>query len=279
MALREIGNGGGRLRGFLPFDVLLYRESGDRSHYGESPLQNQDCLGHVMTLGPSIPPDELSQVPLFAELDHEQRLLLLEHHRLVNLDKDQHVILEKEESQGLFVLRSGLLKVRCMDLLGEESVLALLGPGEVCGEMATLSPIKVRSADVITLTPCSLLLLRATPFSTLLREDSRLALALAQLQAQRLCDLHRRFRLTNADASTRMLATLADLAKKTGPGATATTPIPPLPHRELASLSGLARETASRILSQLRKSGVLTETREGGLQLNDLQPLQRRGLI
>ncbi|MEB3316696.1 MAG: Crp/Fnr family transcriptional regulator [Cyanobacteriota bacterium] len=228
---------------------------------------------------PGIEPDDLGQVPLFAGLEREQKRWLLDHHRLLTLEKDQHVILEKEESQGLFVLRSGLLKVRCMGLNGEESVLALLGPGEVCGEMASLSPMGVRSADVISLTPCSLVLLRATPFTSLLRSDPRLALALAQLQAQRLCDLHRRFRLSSADAPTRMLATLADLAQKTAPGASAMAPIPPLPHRELASLSGLARETASRILSHLRKCGVLVETSDGGLQLMDLQPLRRRGLL
>jgi CRP/FNR family cyclic AMP-dependent transcriptional regulator len=232
-----------------------------------------------MSSSPEIPDEDLSQVPLFAGLEKEQRRRLLEHHRLFSLEKDQHVILEKEESQGLFVLRSGLLKVRCIGLNGEEYVLALLGPGEVCGEMASLSPMGVRSADVITLTPCSLLLLRATPFSALLRSEARLALALAQLQAQRLCDLHRRFRLFSADAPTRMMATLADLAMKTSPGAPATAPIPPLPHRELASLSGLARETASRILSHMRKSGVVMERSDGGLQLMDLQPLRRRGLL
>ena len=232
-----------------------------------------------MSLSPAIQPDELARVPLFAGLECEQQRCLLDNHRLVTMDKDQHLILEKEESQGLFVLRYGLMKVRCMGMNGEESVLALLGPGEVCGEMASLSPMGLRSADVITLTPCSLLLLRATPFAHLLRSDPGLALSLAKLQAQRLRDLHRRFSLCTADASTRMLATLADLAMKTTPGAPATAPIPPLPHRELASLSGLARETASRILSNLRKGGVVVETSDGGLQLLDLQPLRRRGLL
>lgn len=232
-----------------------------------------------MSLSPAIQPDELCQVPLFAGLERDQQRLLLDNHRLLTLEKDHHLILEREESRGLFVLRSGLLKVRCMGLNGEESVLALLGPGEVCGEMASLSPMGLRSADVITLTPCSLVLLRATPFINLLHTDARLALALAQLQAQRLCDLHRRFHLSSADAPTRMLATLADLARKTEPGASATAPIPPLPHRELATLSGLARETASRILSNLRKCGVLAETSDGGWQLMDLQPLLRRGLL
>lgn len=232
-----------------------------------------------MSSSPAIHPDDLRQVPLFASLEAEQRCRLLDNHRLLTLEKDQHLILQQEESQGLFVLRSGLMKVRSMGFNGEESVLAVLGPGEVCGEMASLSPMGLRSADVITLTPCSLVLLQATPFVSLLSSDPGLALALAKLQSQRLRDLHRRFSVSNADAATRMLATLADLAAKTAPGAPPTAAIPPLSHRELACLSGLARETASRVLGHMRKSGVVVETSDGGLRLMDLHSLRRRGLL
>lgn len=236
-------------------------------------------IGMSMSSCSVLQPDELGEVVLFASLDEEQRRRLLDHHRLVSLGKDQQLILERDESQGLFVLRSGMVKVRSLGLNGEESVIALLGPGEVCGEMASLNPMGLRSADVITLTDCSLLLLRAAPFGALLRSDLGLALALAKLQSQRLRDLHRRFRLSGADASTRLMATLADLAKKSAPGAPATAPIPPLPHRELAILSGLSRETTSRLLSTLRKGGVVVDTNDGGLRLVDLQPLRRRGLL
>ncbi|MFM7465496.1 MAG: hypothetical protein ACKO28_08525 [Cyanobium sp.] len=41
----------------------------------------------------------------------------------------------------------------------------------------------------------------------------------------------------------------------------------------------MARETASRILSNLRRRGVALENADGGLQLTDLKPLQRRGLL
>ncbi|MEB3242288.1 MAG: Crp/Fnr family transcriptional regulator [Cyanobacteriota bacterium] len=232
-----------------------------------------------MSPGPSLHPRELGEVPLFAGLAEEQQRRLLDNHRLVMLEKDQQLILEQEEAQGLFLLRSGLVKVRCIGQDGEEAVLALLGAGEVCGEMASLSPKGLRSADVVTLTPCSLVVLRGGPFAAMLRSEPGLALALARLQAQRLRDLNKRFGLRGADASTRMLATLADLARKTAPGAPPTAPIPPLPHRELANLSGLARETASRILSTLRRRGELEETEDGGLRLTDLQPLRRRGLL
>ncbi|MFN9659173.1 MAG: hypothetical protein ACK6BC_02155, partial [Cyanobacteriota bacterium] len=69
-----------------------------------------------MSASPAIEPDELGQVSLFAGLEPEQRRLLLDNHRPLTLERAQHLILEKEESQGLFVVRSGLLKVRCMGL-------------------------------------------------------------------------------------------------------------------------------------------------------------------
>ena len=226
-----------------------------------------------------LPPDVLEHVALFAELKAEHRQHLLENHRLITLEKDQQMIFEQDESQGLFLLRSGLAKVRSMGMDGEENVLAILGPGEVCGEMASLNPRGLRSADVLTLTPCSLVILRGGPFSSLLRSETSLALALARLQSQRLQDLSRRLSLRGADASTRMMATLAELAMKTAPGAPATASIPPLPQRELATLSGLARETASRTLSNLRRRGVVTETSEGGFRIMDLKRLERRGLL
>ncbi len=248
----------------------------------EDPPQPSRMGGNLsgsMCLSLAFQPEELGRIALFASLEPDQQERLLENHRLVTLDKDQQLILEQEESQGLFLLRSGLVKVRCMGANGEETVLALLGPGEICGEMATLSPMGLRSADVVTLTPCSLVILRAAPFSSLLRSEPSLALALARLQAQRLRDLNRRFVLWSADAHTRMLLTLADLARKTAPDAPVTATIPSLPHRELANLSGLARETASRILSHLRKRGEVVDTGDGGLRLADLQALRRRGLL
>jgi CRP/FNR family cyclic AMP-dependent transcriptional regulator len=224
-------------------------------------------------------PAELARVALFADLDPEQHQRLLENHRPLTLAADQSVVLEQDESQGIFLLRSGLVKVRCFDLDGEETVLALLGAGEVCGEMAVLNPQGLRTADVVTLTPCQLVILRAAPFAGLLRSEPRLALALAQLQARRLQRLNRRLRLRAGDANLRLLATLVELATRSSAAASPTAPIPPLPQRELASLAGLARETASRSLSHLRRRGLLADTPEGGLQLLNLEDLRRRGLV
>jgi CRP/FNR family cyclic AMP-dependent transcriptional regulator len=227
----------------------------------------------------ALTPADLAKVELFATLEIEERQRVLEHHRPLTMAADQMVVLEQDESQGIFLLRSGMVKVRCFDLEGEETVLALLGPGEVCGEIALLNPQGLRTADVVTLTPCSLVILRAGPFAALLRSEPRLALALAQLQAKRLQTLNRRLRLRAGNATQRLLATLVELATLSAVDAAATDPIPPLPQRELASLAGLARETASRTLASLRRRGLVEDTPEGGLRLLNPDDLRRRGLL
>lgn len=59
-------------------------------------------------------------------------------------------------------------------------------------------------------TPCSLVVLRGGPFPAVVHNEPGLALAPSTRQAQRLRVFNKCFRLRCADATTRMLATLAD---------------------------------------------------------------------
>jgi hypothetical protein len=61
--------------------------------------------------------------------------------------------------------------------------MALLGEGDVFGEMAALDGTP-RSADVVALTSLTVVKLRAAPFSDLLHQNASLALALARLEAE-----------------------------------------------------------------------------------------------
>jgi CRP/FNR family transcriptional regulator, cyclic AMP receptor protein len=231
----------------------------------------------MVSLAPAIT-TSLSGIPLFASLGDPQRARLLEQHRCVTFPPEQVLVLEQDESQGLILFRRGIAKVRLHDREGEETVLSLLGPGDVCGEMALLHDGR-RTADVVTLTECEAVLLRVGPFRELLHNEPLLSLAVARLEVERLRELHRRFTLQGADATTRLLAALADLARRTGLEATATCVIPPLPQRELAVLSGLARETTSRTLSKLRQRGIVVQVEGGGLRIVDSEAMRRRGLL
>ena len=221
--------------------------------------------------------DALQAMDLFADQEADQLDLILDRHREIGHDADQVIVMEEDWGESVFLLRSGLAKVRTTTADGDEVVMSLLGQGDVFGEMAVLDG-EARSADVVALTPLQLIKLRVAPFATLLDQRAGFALALARLEASRLRELNRRFALQTADATTRLLDALAYLARKSSAAADPQALIPALAQRELALVAGLARETASRTLSKLRARGTVVDE-EGGLRLMDLQPLSKRGLL
>ena len=222
--------------------------------------------------------EELRRLDLFASLSEEQCAQLLNRHLLSNHAPDQVVVMEQDWGESVFLMCSGLAKVRTFTADGDEVVISVLGAGDVFGEMAALDGAP-RSADVVALTPLQLVKMRAATFSRLLEAQSSFSLALAQLMATRLRNLNQRFALQSGDATARMLDSLAYLAGKSSPDSDPMAEIPPMAQKEIALIAGLARETASRTLSKLRARGTVVDANGGGLQLVDLEPLRKRGLM
>lgn len=223
-------------------------------------------------------PAALDGIALFEGLDPADARDLLDGYLETRHQAEQVMVMEQDWGDALFVMRSGLAKVRSFSADGEEVVLSLLGPGDVFGEMALLDGAR-RSADVVALVPVTVMRLRGSVMRGLLEKRPALALNLARLEAMRLRDLNGRFAVHTSDGTTRLLAALAYLARKSTAGNDPLAPMPPLAQRELALLAGLARETASRTLSRLRSRGTVVSTEDGGLQLADLEPLRKRGLV
>jgi CRP-like cAMP-binding protein len=89
---------------------------------------------------------------------------------------------------------------------------------------------------------------------------------------------HARLLLQRADATTRLLAVLQDLALTASRGNDPLAPIPPLPQRELATMAGLARPTTSSTLANLRERGIVKVDTQG-MRIADPQALRKRGLL
>ena len=221
--------------------------------------------------------DDLKSIDLFKSLNEEQVDQILDRHRESSHQADQVIVMEQDWGESLFLLCDGLAKVRSYTADGDEVVMSLLGVGDVFGEMAALDG-GMRSADVVALTPLRLVKLRVPPFTALLEREALFALSLARLEASRLRDLNRRFALQTADATTRLLDSLAYLARKSSVQNDPEASIPPLAQLEIALIAGLARETASRTLSKLRNRGTVMED-NGRMRLADLKPLEKRGLL
>lgn len=89
----------------------------------------------------------------------------------------------------------------------QQVMLALLGPGDMVGELASLLDTR-RSASVVALTPCQLIRLSSEDFLTCVQKNPGLAFALARKMAQRLVTANQQVELMRGDLEGRIHAIL-----------------------------------------------------------------------
>jgi len=187
---------------------------------------------------------------------------------------DQVILLENDWGNSVYLIFSGWVKVRTYNLEGKEVTLNVLGLGEMFGEMAALDRVP-RSTDVITLTAATIGSMPATDFMQLLETEPQAGINLARLMARRLRQVNRRLRLREADSTARVADVLLFLAEGQGTKSPQGVEIPNLTHRELSSLSGLARETVTRVLGKFeRKQIIVRHGDQDSLCITNLHALE-----
>jgi CRP-like cAMP-binding protein len=186
---------------------------------------------------------------------------------------NQVILLENDWGSSVYFILDGWVKIRTYNLDGKEVTLNILGSGELFGEMAALDEVP-RSTDVITLAPTTIGNMPAQDFVELIHTEPLAGIRLAQLMGRRLRQVNRRLRLRESDSTSRVADILLFLVEGQGKRTSKGTEIPNLPHRELSSLSGLARETVTRVLSKLEKKGLIDRNRET-IRIPDIHALER----
>ncbi|WP_017300119.1 Crp/Fnr family transcriptional regulator [Nodosilinea nodulosa] len=186
---------------------------------------------------------------------------------------NQVILLENDWGSSVYFILEGWVKIRTYNLDGKEVTLNILGKGELFGEMAPLEEVP-RSTDVITLVPTVIGSMPASDFVKLLNTQPLAGIRLSQLMARRLRQVNRRLRLRESDSTSRVADIILFLADGQGQRSASGVEIPNLPHRELSSLSGLARETVTRVLSKLEKKGLIVRDKDL-MNIPDINALER----
>lgn len=215
----------------------------------------------------------LEATPLFTGLPEESLEEVLYHAVTRKHPANRVILLENDWGGSVYFILKGWVKIRTHNVDGKEITLNIVGKGEIVGEMAALDEVP-RSTDVITLTETTISSIPAQDFVNLLQNEPLAGIHLARLMAKRLRQLNRRLRLREADSLSRVADTLLFLAEGQGKQSEQGMEIPNLPHRELSSISGLARETVTRSLTKLEKKGLI-ERRQDTLCIADLLALEQ----
>jgi CRP/FNR family transcriptional regulator, cyclic AMP receptor protein len=206
-------------------------------------------------------PDAIQSAPFFEGLPPESIEKATAHVVLRNHPANQVILLENDWGSSVYFILDGWVKIRTYNLDGKEITLNIIGKGEIFGEMAPLEEVP-RSTDVITLVPTTIGNMPAQDFVHLLHTEPQAGVRLAQLMARRLRQVNRRLRLRESDSTSRVVDVLLFLADGQGVKRSTGYSIPNLPHRELSSLSGLARETVTRVLSKLERKNLIVRERD-----------------
>jgi CRP/FNR family transcriptional regulator, cyclic AMP receptor protein len=174
-------------------------------------------------------------------------------------------------------LDKGLLKVMVTSTRGEERIVAILGPGALVGELAMIDRMP-RSASVVALRDSMLRFISREAYEKRVLAHPETKQALLEILAFRLRQADEELAAeTFLSGKARVARALLELAefvgKPSGPQCIVLNEKIGL--ADLAAMAGVARENASRLLSEWRRRNLVITGVPQGYVLNDVAALKR----
>ena len=204
--------------------------------------------------------ENLDTIHVFSDLSNEE----LE--KVANLctprtyPKNSMIILEEEFGDTVFGIMNGTVKITRVNDEGKEVILALLGQGELFGELAVLDG-EARSANALAQEKCTLLAFPKGEFLNLLKINFKITFALMGELAKRLRKSDQQIEaLSLSDAEHRIGVSILNLAEDMGIIKKGQVTIEKLPfQQDIANMAGTSRETVSRVLTMFEEKSMITK--------------------
>lgn len=196
----------------------------------------------------------LDDIPLFSDLDRSELALLSSKAVTRHYARNTIILNEGEESDSLYVIRSGRVKVFLGSDAGREVILNVQGPGEYFGELALIDS-GPRSASVMTQEKSTLSIISKTDFEDFLRQHPAATVKIMRGMVKRLRALTENVRsLALMDVYGRVARLLLKLSRPEGEVRVIRDV---LTQQDIADRVGASREMVSRILKDLREGGYI----------------------
>lgn len=216
----------------------------------------------------------LGQVPFFAGLPQpEVARINLSFHDL-GFEAGELIYAAGDEAKRLYVVLVGKVKLVRHTLAGQDVVLDLHGPGDFFGTLSILGDNEYPDTAYAQ-TGCCVISIEAADFLAIMQRYPPVALAVLEIVQQRLRAAQDLIRQLSAEpVESRIAAALLRLADRMGQVERDRILIQaPLSRQDLADMVGTTLETASRVISQFRKAGLIESGRQW-IAIRDRQKLE-----
>ena len=175
--------------------------------------------------------------------------------------KNSMIILEEEMGDVVFIVKLGTVKITRVNDEGKEVILAMLGEGEVFGEMAVLDG-ESRSANALAQENCEVIAINRQEFLNILKTNHKVSFNLMTEFAIRLRKSDQQIEaLSLDDAEHRIGVSILNLAEEMGIIRHGSVTVENLPYQQdIANMAGTSRETVSRVMKMFEERGLIEKT-------------------
>ena len=201
----------------------------------------------------------LRQAQLFADLSLEEIESVSCRVTLREFKKGEVILYEEDTNRFMYSVLEGEVKVYYSSEDGKESIVAFHGAGDSFGEVSLIDQ-QTTPATVAAMEKSLVLIISREDFFVIIQNQPKVMHKLLLLLSGRLRHSWNQVRMLHfKDASNRVMTSIKEMASERGE-------VMPdgvllklrLTHQNIADMTGLTRETVTRIIDKWKKAGLLS---------------------
>ena len=212
---------------------------------------------------------------LLDALPERDRSFLLNQCQRKHYAKSETLFSKGDEGSWVLLIEEGVVEISVMSISGRKSILSLMHPGEMLGEISLLDR-QPRSADAVARTDVNGIIIHSHTMLSFLQNNPEGCMSIIDTLCARVrnaSDMFETQSLTNAGA--RLSRTLLRIAEKWGSTDTSGNTVihQSLSQTDLGDFAGIARENANRYMKTWVRDGLI-HVDQGTITLLDKEKLE-----
>lgn len=188
--------------------------------------------------------------------------------------KNEYIYMPDQSSDKIYFIAEGRIKVGSYNESGKEITKALLGKGEVFGELAIIGEDNRRDFSM-ALEESKICVIPVEDMKSLMKDHNSISMFFMKLMGSKVLEMEQRLEsLVFKDSRTRIIEYLLEMVEKRGQRVGYEWVVRNfITHQEIANLTATSRQTVTTILNELRTKNVLTFNRKR-LLIRDMDTLK-----
>jgi len=212
----------------------------------------------------------ITLVPIFNHLDDEKLDEIMRKIQNANFNKGETIYRPREQSDSLYIVNKGKIRIYRLSESGKEQLLRILQPGDFTGELALFRQ-SVHESFAEAMEDTDVCMINRDDLQNFLLKYPTIALQILTEFSERLSKSERQAaRVATERVETRIALYLAECVKDQGNSMTI---VLPMSRKDLASYLGTTPETISRKLTDLEAQGFILQMSGRKIKILDLDGL------